>query len=175
MLSTLILETICLHSSPIELFFLHRTSSCFLEIVSTERFWRSKFAKDGLVQIPLCKEKYVCSWIAEYNKRKRAKKEVARFKTNSGKHGLETKKPLTLQEVNSLGIKDITPLYSSYYCELDFYRNQGSYYYVLDVVKKTIRKPGMFYHDTKRYHGYRRDLCRKDFYILLFLYYYLLD
>nr|WIL04861.1 hypothetical protein Cduv_381 [Cedratvirus duvanny] len=172
MFGTLVLETICLCSSPMQLFFLHRTSSCFQRIISSEGFWKRKFAHDNLIQIPLIRQDYVWAWIAEYNKRKRAKMALTKFKSNSGKHGLEEKKILSLEEVNSLGILDVVPLYSSYHCELNFYRYKGEYYYVVNVVKKVDRQPGMFYSDTKRYHGYRKDLSRKDFYNLLFLYYY---
>nr|WIL03231.1 hypothetical protein Cbor_390 [Cedratvirus borely] len=168
--NTLILETICLYSAPVQLFLLHRTSSCFYRIISSQVFWRRKFARDGLLQIPFTKKDYVWAWLAEYNRRREAKVAVHAFKTGSGKQ--VSKGPLTLEEVNSLGIKDITPCYNNYYCELNFCRRKGVYFYVLHVVRKVVRQPGRFYHDVKQYQSFRKEMSREAFYRLLFLYYY---
>jgi hypothetical protein len=165
--NTLVLQSICLHSRPVQLFFLHRTSSCFQRIISSEGFWKRKFAQDGLMYIDLPKQDYVREWLTEYNKRRSAKLAMRKFGDSFRKH--------TLEEINSIGIKDITPAYDNYYCEINFCRRKDAYFYVLHVVRKIDRQPGRFYHDVKRYQSYKREMPKEDFYRLLFLYHYKLD
>ncbi|SPN79762.1 Hypothetical protein BRZCDTV_502 [Brazilian cedratvirus IHUMI] len=166
-----ILEVICLHCSPVLVFFLHRTSSCFLQIISREGFWRAKFARDGLLCIPLERKESVIAWLIEYNRRRNAKTSIKGFKSGDGS------KYLTLEEVASLGITDIKPIYSRYHCELFFYRRpkRNLYVYHVNVVRDIIREPGGFYHDVKQTQPYRREVGKKEFYQLLFLYYYKIE
>lgn len=86
-------------------------------------------------------------------------------------------KYLTLEEVTSLGIADIKPIYSRYHCELTFHRRPkiNLYVYTVSVVRDVIREPGRFYHDVKQSQPYRREVSKKEFYQLLFMYYYKIE
>lgn len=168
MLSVLVLEAICLNSTSVQLFFLLRTSSSFLQIISREKFWRKKFAKDGLLHIPLQRKECVQAWLIEYNARRNAKLLIKRFRSGDGA------KDLTLDQITSLGIQGIQPRYSDYVCELSFHRRpkRNLYVYNVSVVRKIKRQPGRFYSDVKQSHLYRREVSKEEFYNLLFMYYY---